>query len=176
MDPMPRTRRPRYRVAALLCTATFVGLAALGLSSSTHAAWQDRENVRANLSAAVVPPAVLTAQCQYQGLVSGRVVIYWRAPSGYTLADAQLFASTSGLGSVLAPLTGFNLSANTTTTTSGYTTTISTNLLGGLLGLGSELELAIVMKDPQSNWISTPVKVIANPGLVAGLGGSCRNA
>lgn len=174
---MPRTRRPRYRVAALLCTATFVGLAALGLSSSTHAAWQDRENVRANLSAAVVPPAVLTAQCQYQAGVLGlgaRVVIYWRAPAGYTLADAQLFASTSGLGSVLAPLTGFNLSANTTTTANGYTTTISTNLLGGLLGLGTELELAIVMKDPMSTWTSTQVKVIANPGLLGG--GSCRNA
>ena len=100
--------------------------------------------------------------------------IYWKAPSGFTVDDAQMLASTSGLGSSLAPLTGFSFGTTTTgTAVGGYVTDVPVNLLGGLLGLGSELELVIVMK--RYGWTSREAAVATNAGLVLGIGGTCRN-
>jgi hypothetical protein len=56
-----------------------------------------------------------------------------------------------------------------------YRTDVPTNLLGGLLGLGTELEIAFSIHDTESGWESEPAAVASNAGLIAGLGGSCRN-
>lgn len=105
---------------------------------------------------------------------AGCLRIHWHAPQGYSLADAELQASSRGLGSVLAPLTGFSFTSTTTgSAATGYVTDVPVNLLGGLLGLGSELQLTIVVK--RYGWTSNGASVATNAGLVAGLGSSCRN-
>ncbi|MFJ3958199.1 SipW-dependent-type signal peptide-containing protein [Arthrobacter sp. NPDC090010] len=143
----------------------------------TSAAWTDNEWTKGSgLSATTIPPATLSKPCVYNPGVLGlgaKITIYWRAPAGYALANSVMYASQSGLGSVLAPLTGFSMTTSTTVSGADYVTDVPVNLLGGLLGLGAELELAIVMKN--GTWTSVPVKVKANPGLVGGLGGSCTN-
>ncbi|WP_413336476.1 hypothetical protein ACH82I_07215 [Brevibacterium sp. GP-SGM9] len=120
----------------------------------------------------------MTKTCVFQPGVLGvgaRVRIFWKPPAGYQLGDIVVTASTSGLGSVLAPITGFSLASNTTSNGDGsYTTAVPTNLLGGLLGLGSELEIAFQVKHA-SGWLSVPASVASNAGLLAGLGGNCRN-
>lgn len=147
--------------------------------SVTEAAWQRSEYATGSFGTITIPAPTLNGQCTYNSGPLGLnsfVRIFWLPPSGYTLAQAEMQASTSGLGSALAPLTGYNLAANTTgNATSGYVTDVQTNLLGGLLGLGTELQLAIVIKDPATGWTSKSASVASNAGLVAGLGGNCRN-
>lgn len=76
---------------------------------------------------------------------------------------------------MLAPLTGFSVQSNTTSLGGGaYRTDVPTNLLGGLLGLGSEVEITFSVEH-ESGWRSEPAAVATNAGLLAGLGGSCRN-
>jgi len=164
--------RMRGGIAAALAACAVVVSAV-----PTSAAWSDREwTAGAGIGAYTVPPATLTRACAYNAGIAGlgaKVIIYWKPPAGFTLTDATVYASQSGLGSALAPLTGFSMTTNTTGTTSEYTTNVPVNLLGGLLGLGTDLELAIVINS--GTWPSVPVKVRANPGLVGGLGGSCTN-
>lgn len=177
-----RNRRCRTLLGSMIvAVAVILGLSGAGQShvGSTHASWTSEAHAAGVLQADTIPPAELTAECRYRrGLlgIGARVEIYWAAPDGYKLEDAELLASTSGLGSVLEPLIGYSYEGNTESTSEGYTTTVPTNLLGGLLGLGSELELAIVMthKDHEA-WTSEPASVSTNAGLVAGLGGSCDN-
>lgn len=168
-------RRIRVLVAGLALIMIVLGLSGV---RPTLAGWTDSEQSSGAFSATTIPSPVLTQQCKYQPGILGlgaRVVIYWRLPAGYQLNNIVAEASTSGLGSVLAPLTGFNLQANTTSTGNGtYTTEVPTNLLGGLLGLGSELEIAFVVKDA-SGWQSKPASVASNAGLLGGIGGNCRN-
>lgn len=178
----PHTRRRRKSLlVASACSAVLVLAAALsggGVLRSTLASWSDEENVSSTFEAKTVPPPVLTQPCQFRpGLIGigARVRIFWQLPEGYELGDVEVEASTAGLGSVLAPLTGFSLTSNTTATGDGtYRTDVPTNLLGGLLGLGTELEIAFVVED-ENGWVSEPAAVASNAGLIIGLGGSCRN-
>lgn len=121
---------------------------------------------------------VLTAECKFNEGVLGLgsdVEFYWEKPEGYSLDNIVVETSTSGLGSERAVLDGFNLSANTTLGSNGtYTTEIPTNMLGGSLGLGSEIEIAIYVQDNNGNK-SDSVSIATNAGLIAGLGGTCRN-
>lgn len=172
------TSAPRrwVRLRAMLAAAVVLGITA----PTSLALWSDREQSTGSFSAAVVPAPTLTRACTYYpGLlgIGSQVRIHWALPAGYTLNDVQIRASTSGLGSVLAPLTGFNLSGNTHLQGDGtYRTDVSTNLLGGLLGLGTELEIALVLAPPGvGGWQSRPASVASNAGLIAGLGGNCRN-
>lgn len=172
--PVRHTRRDQLRrLRAVLAAGLVLGLGV----GSTAAIWTDEEQVQAEFVAGTVPPPVLTAPCKFRpGLLGlgARVRVFWALPEGYELSDVEVRASTSGLGSILAPLTGFSLSGNTVTQSDGsYRTDIPTNLLGGLLGLGSELEIAFVVKD--APWESTSASVASNAGLLAGLGGNCRN-
>lgn len=143
----------------------------------TEAGWVDPTEISATVGAGTIPAPTLTGPCSFRpGLLGlgARVRIDWALPAGYTLDDVVVEASTSGLGSVLAPLTGFNLKGNTESRGGGtYRTEVPANLLGGLLGLGSELELAILVED--SGWRSEPASVASNAGLLAGIGGTCRN-
>jgi len=171
-------RRGLLRSVSIVALTAVLGfsMAAGNLMGSTESAWQAEGHATGTLNAATVPAANLIRDCRYRPGVIGlgaRVEVYWSTPEGYNLDDAQLWASTSGLGSVLAPLTGFNLRGNTTGSPGAYTTTVPTNLLGGLLGLGSELEVSIVMS--RQGWTSEPASVATNAGLLAGIGGSCRN-
>lgn len=169
-----RVRAARLGVAVRLALAAALVLG-LGVTS-TSAAWQDSERASASFTSATLPAPALTKPCKYKpGLLGlgARVEIYWDLPAGYVLDEARLEASTSGLGSVLAPITGFSLNAQTKPSGSGYVTTVPVNLLGGLLGLGSELEIAITVS--RYGWTSDPAAVATNAGLLAGLGGSCRN-
>lgn len=167
------------RIHALIAVLALVMLV-LGLSGvrSTLAGWTDSKVAAGSFSAATIPAPVLTKTCEFKpGLlgVGARVRVHWRLPTGYQLDDIVVEASTRGLGSVLAPLTGFNLQSNTSTNGDGtYTTDVPTNLLGGLLGLGTELEIAFVAEH-ESGWQSGSASVASNAGLIGGLGGNCRN-
>lgn len=168
--------RGRRRLRALLAVGLLLGIAA----PTSLALWSDREESTGSFSAVVVPAPTLTRACTYYpGLlgIGAEVRIYWALPAGYTLSQIRVHASTSGLGSVLAPLTGFSLSGNTSRQADGtYRTDVPTNLLGGLLGLGSELEIALILApDGVGGWQSRPASVATNAGLLAGIGGNCRN-
>lgn len=173
-------RRRHITGAVVVMIALIVGLSFTRDTpvGSTTAAWSADESATGLLQAAEIPAPTLTRDCEFDPVFLGigaRVRIFWDLPEGYTLDDVEVSASTSGLGSVLAPLTGFSLSSNTDTVSNGYETEVPTNLLGGLLGLGSELEIAIRIQDPQSDWTSETASVASNAGLIGGLGGNCRN-
>ncbi|WP_114854224.1 SipW-dependent-type signal peptide-containing protein [Brachybacterium sp. YJGR34] len=161
------------RLRVVLAAGLVLGLGA----TSTVATWTDSERVTASFEAGVVPAPRLTQACRFVPGVLGigaRVRVFWALPEGYTLSDVRVEASTRGLGSVLAPLTGFSLTANTQRQSDGtYRTDVPTNLLGGLLGLGSELEIAFRVVD--GGWESTRASVASNAGLIGGIGGNCRN-
>lgn len=164
------------RVRAALAVGLLLGVGA----TSSLAAWTDGERASAAFEADVLPAPTLTRSCEYRSGLLGlgaRVRIYWALPAGYDLADVEVRASTSGLGSVLAPLTGFSLSGSTVQLADGtYRTDVPTNLLGGLLGLGSELEIAMLLApDGVGGWTSEPASVASNAGLIGGIGGNCRN-
>jgi len=165
----------RVRLRLALATGLVLGIGA----TATLAAWTDQEQATATFTADVIPAPTLTQQCRYVSILGlgARVRIFWELPEGYTLADAEVQASTSGLGSVLAPLTGFSLTGNTVQQGDGtYRTDVPANLLGGLLGLGTELEVAIILApDNVGGWVSEPASVASNAGLIGGIGGSCRN-
>jgi hypothetical protein len=143
----------------------------------TDTAWQDTAAASGNFAAATIPAPTLNGQCSYIPNILGLgayVRTLWQAPPGYSLADAELQASTNGSGSVLVPLTGSSFTSTTTgSAAGGYVTDVPVNLLGGLLGLGSELQLTIVVKG--YGWAPEGASVATNAGLVAGLGTSCRN-
>ena len=170
-----RSRRIRALIAGLALVMLVLGLSGV---RSTMAGWTDSEEARAEFSAPTIPGPTLTDDCEFRpGLLGlgARVRIFWQLPAGYQLDDIVVEASTSGLGSVLAPLTGFSLSGNTTSTGNGpYRTDVPANLLGGLLGLGSELEIAFLVEH-ESGWQSESASVASNAGLIGGLGGNCRN-
>lgn len=170
-------KKLRKALLPVLAASLVVLLSASTPPAVTDAAWQDTDVSTASFAAITIPAPTLTGQCTYnRGLLGlgAYVRILWKAPEGYDLRYAELQASTSGLGSALAPLTGFTFNSTTTgTPAQGYVTDVPVNLLGGLLGLGAELELAIVMK--RYGWTSEEAAVATNAGLVAGLGATCRN-
>ena len=177
------TRLVRAKLRASLATTAATALLLVGIVlpatiEPTDASWTGKDLASASFSAATIPAPVLTQPCEFRPGVLGlaaRVRIYWQLPEGYELGDIVVEASTSGLGSVLAPLTGFSVLSNTTARDDGtYRTTVPTNLLGGLLGLGSEMEIAFAVEH-ESGWQSEPAAVATNAGLLVGLGGSCRN-
>ena len=172
----PRLRHRWVRLRVLLAVALLLGVGA----TPTLAAWTDSEQVSASFEAETLPPPTLTRDCQFRpGLLGlgARVRVFWEVPEGYGLDEIEVQASTSGLGSVLAPLTGFSLSGNTQRQSDGtYRTDVPANLLGGLLGLGSELEIAFVLApEGEGGWESEAASVASNAGLLVGLGGNCRN-
>lgn len=174
--PRPRGRSWWVRLRVVLAAALVLGAGA----TTSLAAWSDQDETAASFAAATIPAPTLTQQCDfYPGLLGlgAEVRIFWALPEGYTLDDVTVEASTEGLGSVLAPLTGFNLEGNTQQRGDGtYRSDVPTNLLGGLLGLGSELELAIVVApDDAGGWESESASVASNAGLIGGIGGNCRN-
>lgn len=181
MCKKPLSTRQRARLVigiAVLAVSLVLGMAVISNKSinSTDAVWNASQPSAASFTAGTVPGPQLTRSCQFRpGLLGlgARVRIFWRLPPGYTLDDVEVHASTSGLGSVLAPLTGFSVEGNTEGSPSQYQTDVPTNLLGGLLGLGSELEIAILVKD--GNWTSETASIASNAGLIAGIGGNCRN-
>lgn len=173
---MPLARWAFGCVVVVLTVLSFL-LSTTAPPNVTAAQWHSSRAPAGGFQAGSLPAPTLTAPCQFRpGLLGlgAHVRIFWSLPEGYTLDDVEVHASTSGLGSVLAPLTGFNLSGNTVTTGQGYQTDVPTNLLGGLLGLGSELEIAIVVRD--GPWTSLDAASVAsNAGLLGGIGGNCRN-
>lgn len=119
----------------------------------------------------------LTEACGVKKGVMGlgaKIVIHWKAADGYSVENAEVLASTKGLGSALSTFEGFNLAANTTTNSDGsFSTEVPTNMLGGLLGLGSEIEIALRTVDGEN--VSDTASVATNGGLIAGLSLECRN-
>lgn len=180
---MTASTERRRRVTALLAGA-MVPLALLAgmllpvSTQQTEAAWTAETSVSATAAAAVIPTPQLTARCQYlPGLlgVGAQVKIHWALPAGYDLTDIVFQKSSNGLGSLLEPITGFSGVSGTTKNTDGtYTTTVPVGLLGGLLGLGSGMNLGITVKD-DSGWTSQPAIVMARSGVLAGLGSGCWN-
>jgi hypothetical protein len=170
-------RRSVGMAGLLLAVPLAVVLSAMNPPAVTEAAWQHGQFASGSFGTVTIPAPALNGQCTYNPGILGLgayVRILWKPPTGYTSANAEVQASTSGLGSALAPLTGFSLTSNTTgSPAAGYVTDVPVNLLGGLLGLGTELQIAIVIKD--GSWTSKSASVATNAGLVAGLGGSCRN-
>ncbi|SDX57574.1 hypothetical protein SAMN04487917_11416 [Arthrobacter sp. yr096] len=169
----------RKRAALMVALPLALVFPASNPPAVTEASWERGEYSSGSFGTITIPPPTLNGACTYNPGIIGLgayVRIFWKPPAGYTLANSEMQASTSGLGSLLAPLTGFSITSNTTgSAAAGYVTDVPVNLLGGLLGLGTELQLAIVIKDPVNLWISKPASVATNAGLIAGLGGNCRN-
>lgn len=168
-----RNRRVQALIAGLALVLLVFGLSGV---RSTMAAWTDSKESTGSFEAATVPAPVLTKNCEYVPGVLGigaRVRIYWQIPAGYQLDDVAVEASTKGLGSVLAPITGFYLSPNTTSNGGGkYTTNVPTGLLGGLLGLGDQLEIAFFVEH-EGGWRSKPASVVSYAQLLGS--GTCSN-
>lgn len=166
-----RNRRVQALIAGLVLIMLVLGLSGV---RSTMAAWTDSKDVSGSFAAATVPAPTLTKDCKYvPRLLSGRVEIYWQLPARYQISDVVVEASTSGLGSVLAPITGYNLSLNTTPNGGGtYTTVVPAGVLTGLLGSLGELEVALFVKH-ESGWRSKPAAIASDAGLL--FGGNCRN-
>ncbi|KNC19818.1 hypothetical protein AC792_04005 [Arthrobacter sp. RIT-PI-e] len=169
----------RAGLALLFAVSLLLPTQSSPVIGSTEAAWQ-RDHVSTGAFGAVTIPAPrLTAPCRFLPgvltVIGPRIEIYWAPPPTYGDDKAQVWASTAGLGTALAPLTGFNLRQNTAfdARAGHYVTTVPTNLLGGLLGLGTEIELSIVIAE--HGWTSTPASTATNAGLVLGLGATCRN-
>ncbi|MGO2860197.1 MAG: hypothetical protein ACTIC1_03500 [Brevibacterium sp.] len=170
----PWWRRSRAALASVALLALVLGPVAV---DGTLAAWKDSKTSQASFNAAKVPAPVLTAECKYRYplLGYGRVEIYWRLPEGYQLSDVVVETSTKGLGSLLSPLTGYDVSQNTITNGDGtYTTEVRTNLLGGLLGGGTRINIGLYVEH-DSGWKSSSALVESSAGLLAGIGGSCHN-
>ncbi|MEQ4566585.1 hypothetical protein [Paenarthrobacter sp. CAP02] len=169
----------KTRAAFLLAAPLAVVLVVSNPPAATEAAWQQEAYGTGTFGTITIPAPTLNGTCTYNPGIAGLgayVRIFWKPPAGYTLANAEMQASTSGLGSLLAPLTGFSITSSTTgSAAAGYVTDVPVNLLGGLLGLGTELQLAIVVRDPVNLWVSKPASVATNAGPIAGLGASCRN-
>lgn len=172
-----RRRRPwGVRVRAALAAGLLLGFGA----TSSVAAWTGQEHTAAVFEAAVLPRPMLTQPCKFvfAGLLGTKshVDIYWSIPEEFGLQDVELEARARGIGAVLAPITGFDLNSSTASLGGGaYRTEIPANLLTGLLGLGDELEVAIVLApEGPGSWTSEPAMVVSNAGLLS-LNSYCRN-
>lgn len=179
MTSSRRLTRPQNRKIQALIAGLALVMLALGLSGvrPTVAEWTDSEQARGSFTAATIPAPTLTANCQYKAPLLRKpwVEIYWQLPEGFHLDDVVVEASTSGLGSLLAPLAGFKLEANTISTGNGtYTTEVPTYLLTTLLGGLAELEISFFIEH-DSGWRSNPASVASNAGLILGIGANCRN-
>ncbi|MCU1567193.1 MAG: hypothetical protein JWQ56_2130 [Pseudarthrobacter sp.] len=157
------------------------GLVAVLLSASappvvTDAAWQDPDVARGSFAAATIPAPTLNGQCSYNSSLFGPdyIRILWKAPAGYSKEDAELQLSTTGLGAVLAPVTGYSVTASTTgTAAGGYITDVEVSVVDNLIGLLSRFRLAIVMK--RYGWTSQAASVRANAGIALGRVANCTN-
>jgi hypothetical protein len=170
-------RMSRKAPVPVQAAALAVVLSASAPPAVTDAAWQDPEISSGSFAAATIPPPTLNGQCSYNpGLLTGGpyVRILWKAPEGYSVDNAELQIATTGLGSVLAPVTGYSVATNTTgTPAGGYITDVRVSLVDGLIGLGSDFRLAIVMK--RYGWTSKAASVRANAGVALGVAASCIN-
>lgn len=166
--------RPSSRWLPQPAKPVLAGILALGLlgfmggsaTTSTEATWTDQELSQGQFTTLVVPSPTATKECTYQ---NNAVHLYWTLPSGYELADMTISASSDGLGAAL------ELSAEHTKLVPGrdYETTMSSRLLGELLGLNAVWEVAIITED--GTWKSAPLKFEASPGLALGIGSYCKN-
>ena len=159
-------------LAALLALAGAGGAAGLLVPRAVEAAWVQESQVEGSFAAAVVPAASFTAQCRYYPAILGigaRVEISWAAPTGYTVSDAVLRASTAGPGSPMTELSG----SSTTSVSGGYVTTVSTSSLTGRTGATDQADVAIALQH-QSGWESQPIAVRVDLGLLS-LGAGCQN-
>ena len=166
----------KFRKALLpvLAASLVVLLSASTPPAVTDAAWQDTDVSTASFAAITIPAPTLTGDCSYNGVLNPYVRIYWKAPAGYSKEDAELQIASTGLGSVLAPVTGYSVATNTTgTPAAGYITDVRISVVDGLVGLLSDFRLAIVMK--RYGWTSQPASVRANAGVALGLAASCSN-
>ena len=145
--------------------------------SLTEASWQRNEFGTGSFGTVTIPPATLTAACEYHPVFLGAgayVRIFWKPPAAYpALADALIDVHLITAGSPVTTLQGYPGTANTTGTSAGYTTDIPATLLGGILGFNTQFQADIYIT--AAGWKSTPVSVKANAGLIAGVGGSCTN-
>lgn len=175
--PIPSRRRRRWtRLRALLV----LGLLCGGGSTASLASWADQEQAAATFTAAVVPAAELTRDCSFVygllGLTVTHVEVHWRLPEGAAFEDVVVSRSTDGLGSLLAPITGFSLAGSTSQNADGsYRTRIPVSLLGGLVGLNAGLRVGITVVPPEGDdaWRSETAMVEANLGVLAGIGAYC---
>lgn len=166
----------RTRVAVLAGLSVIALLTASTPPAATEASWQDTELSSGSFTAVTIPAPTLNGQCSYNpGLLGPYVRILWKAPDGYAAGDAELQYSATGLGAVLAPVTGYSVQANTTgSAAGGYVTDVNGSVVGNLLGLGvAEYRLAIVMK--RYGWTSKAASVEANTGILVGIESSCTN-
>mgnify|MGYP007082236748 CR=1 FL=1 len=172
------SRVGRLTLGTILVTLSLVlGLTIITepMTAPTDAHWNASATAVSEFEAAVPPPR-LTRKCEYVPGVRGlgaHVKIYWAAPEGFSLENAQLLKSSSGLGTILAPITGFSFSSQTQATSEGYETTVPTGVLGGVAGLGDGLQVAIAMT--KEGWTSQPASVTATSGIIIGIRAECVN-
>lgn len=180
VDSAPTTMRSRPRWTRLRVLLV-LGLLCGSSTTASLASWTDQEGAAAAFTAASVPTPVMTRDCSFVygilGLTVTHVEVHWRLPDGAAFEDVVISRSTDGIGSLLAPITGFSLEESTTQNADGtYSTRIPVSLLGGLLGLNAGLLVGItVVPDVGDDaWRSETALAEANLGVVAGIAAYCR--
>lgn len=165
-----RATQRRRRLVALLAGAMvpLVLLAGMLLPTQfeeTEAGWTHQVQAEALAEAAVIPGVTVNSCRRVAGLLGSRVEIDWAPPAGYATEDVEIRTYTRGLGGVLEPLTGYDDQFTTVENPDGsVTTTITANLLGNLVDLGTVLQVELVVTD--SGWTSESAVVVVETFLV----------
>lgn len=168
----------RYARVALGCVILILSsvftLAFLGDTSprSTEARWHDDTFSSGNFDAGTGTAPVIN-QCNVRGLLAGvRTEIVWHipgeTPSAERLAQTEIHVEGRGLlgGIVRLPLGDDD--HETSIGTTRYTTTVTADVLSGLLVGAADIDFT----NQSQGWTSTPASVHTNAG-VGGLLGSC---
>lgn len=175
-------RRRQRALAAIVGAAMLVGVGFAPSAQVTDAAFTDPEHASATFTATSVTP-LTDATCQTLGTVSFTGVrLTWRSVYDMALISDPAYSPVSGTNS--AGTTSYLNRASITKTgpTNGrytYTATMSTSVLGGLLGtvLGASSTLTIQERYPLAGsvWVTPPIRfrlTVALGGLL-GIGTSC---
>lgn len=171
-----RSRWVRWRVLLAL------GMVFAAGATGSLASWVDSERSSTTFTATVLQAPTMTKDCSFVyggllGLTLTHVEVYWRLPEGASFDDVVVSRSTDGLGSLLAPITGFDLGAATSQNADGsYTTRIPVSFLGGVAGLGAGLRVGITIVPDVGGeqWRSDTAVAEANLGVLLGIAAYCR--
>lgn len=172
----PKHKSASRRGTGVVAVGALLGLLIpLGVADAhgTKAAYTDPAAASAQISATTIGAA--TGSCAFNPiLLGGNFVITWKFPAnhGYSVPANVEFerSKTSGLGGILEPIDAGSITTKRLDT-GEYETTVSSSLLGGILG--GQFNFGITVID--SGWRSKTVRAEAYVGP-AGLSGRCDSA
>jgi len=156
------------RIVALVLGVAVIAAWGAGRVDETEAAWTDRESVRTTLTATTIPKPVIQSCVLSPGTLGANptITMKWNFPAGAGYAAPANVAYAVAEGGLLSNLTVVVLGQGVSTSgpVSGtYTTTVSSSILGGLLGGSYGLYLQTV---DTTGWTSERTGATAAMGLL----------